>query len=111
MKHKRTKATSISKEVRHEVYERDGHKCILCGRWVDESHACCHIIRRSQGGLGIPQNIVTLCDDCHREMDGYGDNRRLLREAQAYIEAEYGYIDPQDLVYDKYRDCQWGVRE
>ena len=109
--HKRTKATSISKEVRRKVYERDKECCILCGRHVPERCACAHVIRRSQGGLGIEQNIVTLCDDCHREMDGYGDHRRLLREAQAYIEAEYGYIDPHDLVYDKYRDCNWGTRE
>ena len=57
--HKMTKATSIPKSVKEAVYERDGGRCILCGRNNGEPVA--HVIRRSQGGKGIEQNIVTLC--------------------------------------------------
>lgn len=109
--HKRTKATSIPREVKRKVYERDGHHCVFCGRWVEERNACAHYIPRSQGGLGIEQNILTLCDDCHREYDQTLNRKALKRQAQAYLEAEYGYIDERDLVYDKWRDLNWGTRE
>lgn len=65
--HKQTKATSIPKSVKEAVYERDGGRCILCGRNNGEPVA--HVIRRSQGGRGIEQNIVTLCPSCHRAFD------------------------------------------
>ena len=36
--HKMTKATSIPKSVKEAVYERDGGRCILCGR--NKRRAC-----------------------------------------------------------------------
>lgn len=56
--HKMTKATSIPKSVKEAVYERDDGRCILCGR--NNGDPVAHVIRRSQGGRGIEQNIVTL---------------------------------------------------
>ena len=48
---------------------RDGYKCRACGRSKHkdgvklEVH---HIIRKADGGTDVPENVVTLCEDCHK---------------------------------------------
>lgn len=62
---KRSRACEISQKVKEIVWNRDNHKCIYCERYVPKTFANAHFIKRSQGGLGIPENIVTLCSECH----------------------------------------------
>ena len=81
--HKMTKATSISKSVKKVVYKRDGGRCILCGRNNGEPVA--HVIRRSQGGRGIEQNIVTLCPSCPTEPLTRGRRGRRYTPASSAI--------------------------
>ena len=91
--------TSISKQVYRRVKERDGGCCVVCGKpWTIQ---CAHYISRAQGGLGIPQNLVMLCVDCHRAYDGterevYGE---MIRD---YLKGWYKDWDEKDLVYDKW---------
>lgn len=64
--HKSTKACAIPKSVKIRVYERDNGLCIICGaKGLPEAH----VIPRSALGLGIEENIVTLCPTCHRLYD------------------------------------------
>jgi len=70
MKSKRSKATDIPKKVKDEVWERDDHCCVICG--TPSAMPNCHYISRHNGGLGIPQNIVTACCKCHDDYD-FGD--------------------------------------
>lgn len=107
MKHKRTKATSIPREVKRKVYERDHESCVFCKRWVPERCACAHYIPRSQGGLGIEENILTLCDDCHREYDQTTKRKFLKKMARNYLEECYGEIDEDKLIYDKWGFLEW----
>ena len=58
----------VPADVRDLVLERDGQTCRVCGRWVE--HPALHHIRyRSEGGLDIPSNLVTIGwtpgHDCH----------------------------------------------
>ena len=75
--HKRTKLLDISKAVKDKVWERDGHRCILCESIFAMPNA--HYISRAQGGLGIPENVVTLCIRRFvlrlRHLDWYGCGR------------------------------------
>ena len=75
MKSKRSKACDISQKVKELVWDRDEHKCIICGRYVPKTCANAHFIKRSQGGLGIPENVVTLCPQCHYEEDFGKDSK------------------------------------
>src|SRR5574344_1627493 len=75
-KHKQTKKTDIAKEVQKAVWERDNHKCIICNKEVSIKYANAHYVKRSQGGLGVEQNIVTLCPECHFRED-MGQNSKL----------------------------------
>ena len=99
--HARTKAVAITPKVRQAVEERDGHKCIFCGSYEARGEA--HYINRSQGGLGVEQNIVTVCRICHGEMDN-GKNTKFFREiAREYLKSQYPDWDESKLVYDKWR--------
>lgn len=64
--HRQTKATSIHPRTKCEVSKRDGDQCIICGA---PGAPCAHVVRRSQGGKGTIQNIVTLCNECHYSLD------------------------------------------
>lgn len=103
MKSKRTKALEISKEVKRKVYERDNEHCLLCGRWVHESNACCHFIARSQGGLGIEENILTLCSECHTRYDNSEHRQELKKRFRDYLRGKYNGWTEEKLIYKKWR--------
>lgn len=102
--HKMAKACDISQEVKARVWERDSGCCIICGSPIAAPNA--HYIRRSQGGLGIEQNIVTLCMDCHNEFDnGSGQYSQAIKKAvRDYLQGQYDDWSEKDLIYDKWRD-------
>lgn len=98
--HKQTKVCDISKSVKDSVWERDGGHCIICGSSAAFPNA--HYIARSHGGLGIEQNIVTLCAECHREYDQGQYHRQYGKIIQAYLHTLYPGLDESKLIYHKY---------
>ena len=104
-KHARTKKTDISKKVKEIVWERDKHKCIICGKVVPVECACCHYIPRSAGGLGIPENIYTGCSDCHREQDNGLNTKLYDNKVKRYLKRIYGANwKEKNLIYKKNLD-------
>lgn len=99
--HRMTKACSITPEVKREVWERDGGRCILCGA----SHAApnAHYISRAHGGLGVPENIVTLCQECHDRYDNSGARKALRERIKGYLAGQYPGWEEENLVYSKWR--------
>lgn len=97
--HKMTKATSIPKSVKEAVYARDGCRCILCGRNNGEPVA--HVIRRSHGGMGIEQNIVTLCPPCHRAFDEGAERYIIYARIVDYLKGKYPGWKLENVVYRK----------
>jgi 5-methylcytosine-specific restriction endonuclease McrA len=81
---KRSKACDISQEVKRKVWERDHHRCIYCGSPYAMPNA--HYLSRAHSGLGIEQNIVTLCQDCHHNFDN-GKNKLVKQAIKGKIEA------------------------
>lgn len=97
--HRMTKATAIPKSVKEAVYTRDGGCCILCGRNNGEPVA--HVIRRSQGGRGIEQNIVTLCPSCHRAFDEGTERYIIYARIVEYLKVKYPGWKPENVIYRK----------
>lgn len=96
----RTRALSISPSVRETVYIRDGGVCVLCKR---PGIPNAHVVRRSQGGLGIAENIVTLCPRCHRKFD---EGKSTERESAyvnivAHLKGFYPDWNKEDMRYKK----------
>lgn len=59
---------SISKELRREVYRRDGFRCALCDS--TDGLQIHHVKPRGQGGANHPMNLITLCWRCHAAAHG-----------------------------------------
>jgi len=61
-------------DARGTAFKRDSGVCQRCGRDVSESDAgdgptaeAHHIIPKAAGGPDTPENLVILCQDCHRQ--------------------------------------------
>ena len=99
--HKRTRACQISQKTKRIVYERDGQRCIFCGApGLPEAH----VVPRSHGGLGIEQNIVTACRQCHDKLDNSVHRQQMLQEAAEHLKRFYKDWDKESLVFEKWRN-------
>lgn len=97
--HKRTKACSISKEVKRAVYERDSGLCIFCKMpGLPEGH----VISRSHGGKGTVDNIVTVCRKCHDRMDNSIQRKRYQGYAIDYLKKFYPDWTREGATYSKW---------
>lgn len=61
----RVERAKVSKELRQEIFERDGYTCVNCGSTKKESLEIDHIMPISKGGKTEPGNLQTLCHDCN----------------------------------------------
>ena len=91
-------ATAISSAVKRAVWERDGGRCIICGA---PGNPWCHYIPRSALGLGVEENIVTLCDKCHRQYDQTPLRPAYRRIIEDYLKSKYPSWNPSKLIYHK----------
>ena len=98
--HKQTKACDISSRVKNAVWERDGHACIICGS--HEAMPNAHYIPRSHGGLGVEENIVTLCVNCHNAYDNSHLRSWYRKKIHDYLQSQYPSWDEEKLIYQKY---------
>ena len=94
----RSRACDISKKVKDKVWERDDKCCVLCGNSYS-ANPNAHLIPRSRGGLGIEQNIVTLCNSCHSEMDQGLDRQSYQERVRDYLERIYPDFVDNDRIY------------
>lgn len=98
MKARRTKALEIPPEVKKAVYERDGGSCIWCS-CQGEPNA--HYIPRSHGGLGIEENILSLCWKCHMRFDQSEHREEMKTFFKSYLQSKYTEWDEKNLIYRK----------
>ena len=110
MKSKRAKALDIPMSVKKKVFARDKGKCVVCGNSYNIMPNA-HYIPRSKGGLGIEQNIVTLCTEmtlnkCHRKFDiGTKKERQEIGEKiKKHLKSKYDKCNKKDIVYKKWRE-------
>jgi len=104
-KHRRTKATDIPQEVKDAVFERDGRRCLWTGQPVERYCANAHFIRRSHGGLGIEQNILTLSPEAHRRFDQgtkaeHDEMYEFFRNYLSVYYTDWGWTE-EKLIYKK----------
>ena len=92
--------TKIPKWVKVKVWERDNMRCVVCGQVCDISNACSHIVRRSQGGMGIPENIVVHCYYCHQRYDAYDEYTR--NRTLDYIKIRYPGWQESEVTFHRY---------
>ncbi len=95
-----SKHTAIPKWVSVAVWKRDNEHCIVC----ESPHAMpnSHIVRRSQGGRGVPENIVTHCPECHRLYDSY--DKEVRKITMDYIMKLYPDWTEEGVTYHRYKE-------
>lgn len=107
--HTETKRTAISRAVKAAVNARDRGECIICGA---PGMPCCHAVRRSQGGMGTVENIVTLCNECHYAFDeglfmgrlkplGFNSRQDIKEFIFGYMKRQYPGWTPDSVTYHK----------
>ena len=60
----RVERGKVSNKMRFAIYERDGHRCRICGSRLDDLEID-HIIPISKGGKSTMDNLQTLCHRCN----------------------------------------------
>ena len=75
-------------KVRMQVLNRDQRRCRICGNRPDndvhvELHLH-HVRPFGDGGLTVPENLITLCHTCHKGLDPHEDPDLSARMAQEY---------------------------
>lgn len=81
----RLKGQALNKLVA-AVYDRDQHKCAVCGRWVEEGHKPHH----EPPGYGRKSDelrkMVLLCDECHYERHHGKESDKVKDKIERYLE-------------------------
>ena len=103
--HKSTKACEIPMSVKKRVWERDNHRCVICGSTYTAAPNA-HYIPRNALGLGIEQNIVTLCLACHCGYDNSTKRPLYAALIRDYLKMCYPDWDESKLTYKKYDALQ-----
>lgn len=96
---KRTKALMIPKNVKAAVEERDNFCCVYCGSPFADPVA--HYIARSHGGLGIEENILNLCNECHRKYDQSTKRKEMKEFFRDYLKSKYPDWNEANLIYKR----------
>ncbi len=111
MKSRRSKATDIPQSVKEIVWARDKGRCVVCGNNYNVMPNA-HYISRANGGLGIEQNVVTLCTNftenkCHYRYDfgSRAEREEIGEKIESYLKSQYPDWDKEKLKYRS--DEQW----
>lgn len=104
---KDTKARDFDRKTKITIAERDSIDdwpcCVYCGAAAPDFIAWsnAHYIARSQGGLGIEQNGLTLCPICHKSYDQTTKRRKMREFFREYLSEHYENWSEEALTYKK----------
>jgi 5-methylcytosine-specific restriction endonuclease McrA len=77
--------------AREYVLQRDRHTCQLCKKSQRELHVH-HVLWKEEGGADVPENLLTLCKQCH---DKVHKDTELNSQVKELFEAmEKRYVHP-----------------
>lgn len=106
---KDTKARDFNRKAKEAISERDSVDgwpcCVWCGAAAPAPLAWsnAHYIARSQGGLGVERNGLTLCPICHRNYDQTTERPKMRDYFREYLSEQYEDWSEEALVYRKER--------
>ena len=95
--------SSVSKWLRHSVFERDSYTCIFCDMAATDVH---HVVPRSQGGRNVIFNLVSLCRRCHMVHHGtLNEVYPNMRNEMYEVMTEYlWHAHPDEMLNEQQRE-------
>lgn len=81
---------ALYKRTRPQAIERDGGKCVICGRPMAHVH---HIKYRGRGGKSNLENLACLCVYHHQQAHGVH-----WREVMIFIRERLGYDEKGNSI-------------
>lgn len=89
------------------IFKRDNFYCQSCEKkFKKERLTVHHIIPRDKGGNNEPSNLITLCHDCHNEIEELNLDAKFIKGYKANIKFSHkpkvisdGEIDWRKFVY------------
>lgn len=104
---KDTKVRDFARKVKIAISLRDSIDgwpcCVFCGLAAPDQLAWsnAHYIARSQGGLGIEENGLTLCPICHKRYDQTAARTEMRGYFREYLSGHYDGWSEDALAYRK----------
>ena len=77
------------KQLNSEIFERDGHKCVVCGRWVAIGFKFHHEPCGADKSDEIEKGVV-LCRECHFERHNGKNSQEIRKKIVDYLKGLYG---------------------
>lgn len=77
------------KKLNQNIFERDNHRCIVCGKYVDDSHKF-HHEPCGQDKTDEMSGGVVLCDSCHQLRHDSGRLKEIKVRCEEYLRSLYG---------------------
>lgn len=75
---------------------------------VDVATPTCTTYRGISGGLGIEQNVVTGCIECHTAYDNGSKREEIGNKIKEYLQSIYGDSwNEDDLIYNKWQGFKY----
>ena len=102
---KDTKARDFSRKAKEQISERDRIDgwpcCVFCGLAAPAPLAWsnAHFISRGQGGLGVPENGLTLCPECHGRYDQTTARPEMREFFREYLQEQDPEWNEEKLIY------------
>lgn len=64
------KRKTLTPKLRKQIFDRDNHQCRKCGKHSQQRKLQIHhIIPIIKNGSAAPENLITLCKECHHEWE------------------------------------------
>ena len=106
---KDTKARDFDMKTKRAIAERDSIDgwpcCVYCGTAAPTNltpvWSNAHYIARSQSGLGVERNGLTLCPTCHMRYDQSTHRKEMRGYFREYLRSHYDGWDEDSLIYRK----------
>lgn len=80
------------RQLNHNIFERDGYKCIVCGAYVSSEHKF-HHEPCGQDKSDVISGGVVLCDECHYARHNTDRLKEIKTKCEDYLRNLYGKQD------------------